>query len=113
MAEPGSVRQVAAAIEALEVLGPTRYAWLGLEFDLPEPVRRLASAEGLRVALIQAIQWRLYADFFTTGGPSLPAPRAERSTNRRLARALSAANAGEGALEFGWRLVGTDDGRLI
>jgi hypothetical protein len=113
MPDPGPVRQVAEAIAAVEILGPARYAWLGSAFDLPEPIRRLAAPSGLRAALVQAIQWRLYADFFTAGRPSSPAPRAARSPDERFARALSAANCGTGAVELGWRLVGPDGGRLI
>ena len=43
MAETVAVRQVEAALGGLEILGPTRYAWLGHVFDLPEYVRRLAA----------------------------------------------------------------------
>ena len=113
MADLRPVTQLAAAIEALEILGPTRYAWLGAAFELPEPVRRLAPPDGRRAALVHAIQWRLYADFFTAGGPTPPPARTTRSRDGRLARALSAANAGTIRTDPGWWFVGTDDGRLI
>jgi HopA1 effector protein family len=113
MADPGCARQVLAAIDAVEILGPTRYAWLRAPFDLPERVRRLAPPTGLRAALVQAVQWRLYADFFTAGKPSPPARRATGTSDGQLARALSAANSGAGAVELGWRFVGADGGRLI
>jgi hypothetical protein len=113
MAETVAVRQVEAALGGLEILGPTRYAWLGHEFDLPEYVRRLAPPDVLPKALVHAVQWRLYADFFTAGGPASPRPRPPRTADRSFARALSAANAGTVATEPGWRLVGADDGRMI
>ena len=74
MADGRSIAQLAGAIEALEVLGATRYAWMGEAYELPEPVLRLAPPEGLRAALVHAIQLRLYADFFTAGEPSPPGP---------------------------------------
>lgn len=113
MPDPGPFARLALAIDAVEILGPTRYAWLGSAYDLPEPVRRLAPPEGLRAALENAIQWRLYADFFTPGRPTHPPPRGPRDSDRRFARALSAANAGTGATERGWRLVGPDGDRLV
>ncbi len=106
MAEDRSITQVAGAIEALEVLGPTRYAWMGEAYDLPEPVLRLAPPEGLRAALVHAMQLRLYADFFTAGGPTPPPPREILSPDATFARALSAANAGTVRTEPGWRFVG-------
>ena len=113
MAEDRSITQVAEAIEALEVLGPTRYAWMGEAYDLPEPVLRLAPPEGLRAALVHAMQLRLYADFFTAGGPTPPPPREILSPDATFARALSAANAGTVRTEPGWRFVGVDAGRMI
>lgn len=113
MTDATPVRRLAAAIDALQILGLTRYAWLGQPFDLPEHIRRLAPPEGLRAALTQSVKWRLYADFFTAGDPVAPRPRAVRRANGELARALSAANAGTVATEPGWRYVGPDGARLM
>jgi hypothetical protein len=113
MAEELAVRQLEAALTGLAVLGPTSYAWLGQEFDLPAHIRRLAPPKALESALVHAMQWRLYADFFTPGGPTPPRRRLPRSPDRSFARALSAANAGTVATEPGWRVVGADDGRLV
>lgn len=113
MADDGAPRALQAAIDAVGILSPTRFTWLGAPFDLPEPVRRLAPPEGLRAALIQAVQWRLYADFFTSGGPIRPRPRAARVDDGGFARMLSAANTGQGATENGWAFAGTDGGRFM
>ena len=113
MADLRPVTQLAAAIEALEILGPTRYAWLGEAFDLPEPVRRLAPPDGLRAALVHAVQWRLYADFFTAGAPTPPPARITRSRDRQLAAGALGGQRGNGHDDPGWWFVGFDDGRLI
>lgn len=113
MAEQTPLLQIAGALDAIEVIGSSRYAWLGEPFDLPEPVRRLAPPHGLRAALVQAVQWRLYADFFTSGRPVTPRPGVPPTRRNGFARALSLANAGTGATETGWRYAGTDGERLM
>jgi hypothetical protein len=107
------IGQIIAAIEPLEIEGASSYRWFGERFELPEPVRRLAPPEGLRAALTQALQWRLYADFFTAGAPVPARPRVAPPPDDGFTRALSAANRGTGANETGWVFQGHDGGRLM
>lgn len=105
--------QISAALDAIEMLGPTRYAWFDEPFDLPYPVRRLAPREGIRAAMTQALQWRLYADFFTSGAPVSPRPHAARTARGAFVATLSEANQGTGAVETGWRYAGRDGERMM
>jgi hypothetical protein len=113
MTESAQARQVRAAVEDIDVLGPTSYAWLGVTFDLPADVCRLAPPDGRRAGLLQAITWRLYADFFTAGAPSAPRSGVAGAEDPAFARSLSAANAGRGATEPGWSFVARDGSKLV
>lgn len=104
---------ILSAIDALEIDGPSRFRWYGEALDLPEPVRRLAPPDGLRAALVQGITRRLYADFYTAGGPVPTRPPVPPSADDRFARALYAATDGTGAIENGWIFKGADRGRLM
>ena len=105
--------QVAAALAAATVLGPTRYAWLGrrsrplaaLEHDLDDAERR--------AYLVSCLREELYHSFYCYGRP-VPARWGAAQPlhgEPRLLAALSRANAGQGSWERGWtveRLVGDE-----
>jgi len=103
---------VTAALEALEMLPPERYRWMGAQFALPARIVRVADPHLLRRALIDTVRWRLYSSFFITGSPIPAAPRGP-TRPRALSHVLAEANAGTGCLEPGWRFVGTDGDRLV
>jgi hypothetical protein len=97
--------QVAAALRAVTVRGPTRYAWLGrgsrplsvsLEAELDESERRSY--------LVSCLREELYWSFYCHGGPvharwGQPEPV---SADPWLVEAMSQANTGRGSWEEGW-----------
>jgi hypothetical protein len=97
--------QIAAALRAVTIRGPARYAWLG------RASRRLAGAledamdDAARDAyLVSNLGNELYASFYCHGRPvparfGEPAPLAPDPV---LAAALSEANAGGGSWQAGW-----------
>jgi HopA1 effector protein family len=108
--------QVAAALGAAAILGPTRYAWLGrrsralpaaLEHDLEDGQRR--------AYLVSCLREELYRSFYCYGGP-VPARWGESQPMRgdpRLLAALSRANRGRGSWEGGWTIERVDDGEVV
>ncbi len=108
--------QVAAALGAVTILGPTRYAWLGrrsralpaaLDADLDDALRR--------EYLTSCLREELYHSFYCSGGP-VPArwgePRPVHGDPRLLA-ALSEANTGRGSWENGWAIELVDDDEVV
>jgi hypothetical protein len=97
--------QVAAALEAVTIRGPTRYTWLGrpsqplapsLDADLHDSERRHY--------LVSCLREELYHSFYCHGGP-VPARWGEPepvSADPWLALSLSEANNGRGSWEPGW-----------
>jgi hypothetical protein len=97
--------QVAAALRAVTIRGPVRYAWLG------RTSRRLAGAleeamdDAARDAyLVTSLGNELYSSFYCRGRPvparfGEPAPLAP---DPGLATALSDANVGRGSWQAGW-----------
>lgn len=104
--------QLAAAVEAVEILSPTRYAWLGEPSPELEPhVERGLSEADARGYLAYALQNRLYADFYCLGAPARSSGRQSENAMRGdpdLVEALSAANSGAGPWERGWTLRAED-----
>ena len=104
--------QVAAALRAVTIRGPTRYSWLG------RPSRRLAADveaamdEGTRRAyLASGLGAELYHSFFCAGRP-VPARWGEPepiAADPELFAALSNANTGGGGWEDGWRIERVED----
>ena len=97
--------EVAAALQAVSILGPTRYAWLGrrsralprsLEDQMTEPERRRY--------LVSCLREELYSSFYCYGSPvparwGIPEPV---SADPWLVAAMSAANHADGGWEPGW-----------
>lgn len=105
---------VAAALEAVEVVSHVDYEWFGEAFGVPEHIARHAAPDLVREMLIQAIRWRLYANFFTTGRPTAVTHKGVAvSGPRGLSQDLVAANCGTGSVDLGWTFIGRDAGRWI
>jgi hypothetical protein len=103
--------QVAAALGAVTIAAPTRYAWLGrrsralpatIDAELDEPERRSY--------LVSCLREELYHSFYCHGGP-VPARWGEReqvSADPWLVEAMSQANTGRGSWDPGWRVERLD-----
>jgi hypothetical protein len=103
---------VAEAIAATRIHPPARFTWFGVMSPRPAPrAARSLSPRALRDHLVNQLSGRLYADFYQHGraGPSRwPVNRASVS-QRDFEAALSAANCGQGFLDGGWQVRGTDE----
>jgi hypothetical protein len=103
--------QVAAAIDAVSIRGPTRYAWMG------RPSRPLAASLAAELSdlerrrfLVACLREELYASFYCRGrpGPARWGEPGPGSPDPRLATALSEANIGRGSWQGGWRVERLD-----
>ena len=108
---------IAEALQALVIRSRLRFGWLG-EPSPPVP-RALASvlpASAARALLVARVGGRLYESFYSTGGVVTIGESAAQDRwppDPTLVAALSAANAGRGPWERGWRAEGVDEDRLI
>jgi type III HopA1-like effector protein len=108
--------QTAAAVAAVTLLGPTRYAWLGRRSRGLAPLVDAELDDGLRRRyLTSCLREELYHSFYCHGAP-VPArwgepqpPRADGS----LVAALSAANTGRGSWENGWAMERVDGDEVV
>ena len=97
--------QVAAALRAVTIRGPTRYAWLG-RGSRPLPATLAAELDELecRDYLVSCLREELYCSFYCHGRP-VPARWGEPEpsfADRGLVAAMSQANTGRGSWEPGW-----------
>jgi hypothetical protein len=106
--------QVAAALRAVTIRGPTRYAWMGRAGPRLAPNLEAELDDGRKQAfLVTSLAEELYGSFYCRGRPVV-APRgvaAPVAPDPRLTAALSEANTGSGSWEHGWtveRLEGGD-----
>jgi hypothetical protein len=110
-------RQLAEAVAAVEILSPTRFAWLGQPSEeLPPHVERALAPADARGFLVYALENRLYADFYATGGVRAGGPASSGEDGRgdpALVATLSGANVGTGCWEPGWTYRGRDGGELL
>jgi len=103
-------------VRATTLRGPTSLSWFGKRApDLPTAVRRGLPSAAARMYLHTALQSRLYANFYRTGG-AVPvrnegAPQSKTAVAHFL-KELGGANAGEGCWEPGWRVLGEQAGEL-
>jgi type III HopA1-like effector protein len=103
--------EVAAALRAVRICGPTQYAWLGRR-SRPLPAylaAELAESEG-RDYLVACLREELYCSFYCYGRP-VPARWGEPEpsfADRRLLAAMSQANSGRGSWEPGWTVQSLD-----
>ena len=106
--------QVAAAIDAVTIRSPTRYAWLGRPSRaLPRAVDAAMDDRERRSYLVACLGQELYWSFYSPGGP-VPARWGEPEPDAAdawLVEAMARANTGRGSWEEGWtveRLDGAD-----
>jgi hypothetical protein len=107
---------VARALRALAVAPPASYRWFGRRArPLPRAVQAAIGPPAARAHLVASIEQELYRSFYCTGGP-VPhggddggAPSADAA----LVEALSAANAGRGGWDGGWRVTALQDDALL
>jgi hypothetical protein len=106
--------QIAAALRAVTIRGPARYAWLGrASRRLPGALEDAMDDAARHAYLVSSLGSELYASFYCRGRPvparfGEPAPLAP---DPGLAAALSRANAGGGSWQAGWvveRISGAD-----
>jgi hypothetical protein len=108
--------QVAAAVAAATVCGPSQYAWLGRRSRrLPTAILSELDESQCRAYLVACLREELYASFYCHGGPVAarwgePEPA---SSDLWLLEALSAANASVGGWEPGWTVERIDDGHAV
>jgi len=97
--------QVASAVAAVTIRGPTRYSWLGRgSRALPAPIEAELDSSERRRYLVSCLREELYVSFYCHGRPvearwGEPEPA---SADPWLAAAMSQANTGRGSWEPGW-----------
>jgi hypothetical protein len=102
----GHRARLADALRAITVT-PTSYAWFGRRSrPLPPDLLAAVGSDVARATLVEALQGELYRSFYTQGRavPETPERPAPARPDRDFAAALSAANAGEGGWQPGWRV---------
>ena len=107
--------QVAAALEAVTIRGPTRYAWLGqASRSLPASLDATLDDAARRRYLLSTVREELYASFFCHGEPlSARAGRREPAADPWLVAAMSQANSGHGGWEPGWTVERIEDAAVV
>jgi hypothetical protein len=108
--------QIVAALRAVQIRGPTRYAWLG-RASRPLPAElEAAMDDGARQSyLASCLGTELYWSFYCQGRP-VPARWGEREpaiADPWLVAALSRANTGRGGWQRGWTVERLEDGAAI
>ncbi len=103
--------QVAAALGAVTIRGPTRYSWLGrASRPLAAHVEAGLGESERRSYLVSCLREELYCSFYCHGAP-VPARWGQPepvSADPWLARAISHANDGRGSWERGWTVERVD-----
>jgi HopA1 effector protein family len=108
--------QIAGALRAVRILGPTRYAWLGrASRRLPKTLDAVMTAVERRSYLVGCLKDELYASFYCQGSPvparwGSPEPIA---ADPWLVAAMSKANQAPGGWDAGWRVERIEDGELV
>jgi len=110
--------QLRQAIGAVEIISPTVYRWFGHRArDVPRALRARLSPTAARSYLIASLQLHLYRHFYCQG-VAVPASAVEDAQSSRneidlFLERLSAANAGQGRWEEGWKVLAVEpDGVL-
>ena len=108
--------QIAAALDAVTIRGPTRYSWLGrASRPLAGRVEAQLNESERRTYLVSSLREELYASFYTQGWP-VPARWGEpepASADPWLAAELSRANAGCGSWQPGWTVQRLKDDEAV
>ena len=103
--------QVAAALEAVAIDSPTRYAWLGRRSRPPvASLDSLLDAQECRAYLVASLRKELYRSFFCHGAPvpALGDALEPDAAEPALAAAIAAANGGRGSWQDGWTVERLD-----
>jgi hypothetical protein len=110
-------QQLEHAARAVEILSPTRYAWLGEPAEpLPEEIESRLGEEDARGYLQYGLETRLYGDFYVHGHATVSQPREGVDPVRgdpALVESLSRSHSGHGCWEPGWTLLGRENDRLV
>jgi hypothetical protein len=108
--------QVAAALDAVRILGPTRYAWLGRKSrPLPARLERELGDGRRQRNLVVRLREELYCSFYCWGRP-VPARWGEPEppfADPGLLDALSLANTGRGSWDDGWSVERVENGWAV
>jgi class II lanthipeptide synthase len=108
--------QIAAAVQAVTIRGPVRYAWLGRVSRPLEAALEAAMDDTARETyLVTSLGHELYSSFYCHGRPvparwGKPAPL---TPDLELAAALSQANTGRGSWQRGWTVERLDDHEAV
>ena len=108
--------QIAAAVQAVTIRGPVRYAWLGRTSRRLDAALEAAMDDAARDAyLVTNLGHELYSSCYCHGRPvparwGEPAPL---SPDLELTRALSQANTGRGCWQGGWTVERLDDREAV
>lgn len=107
--------QVAAALEAVTILGTTRYTWLGhASRSLPASLDATVDDATRRRFLLSTLREELYASFFCHGQPvSARGGRSEPAADPWLVADMSQANGGHGGWEPGWTVERVEDAEVV
>ena len=111
----GHRARLADALRAVTVT-PTSYAWFGRPSrPLPPDLLAAVGSDAARASLVEALQHELYRSFYTQGRPvpETPDRPAPVRPDRDFAAALSAANAGAGGWQPGWRVQAWEEETAI
>lgn len=112
----GYYEQVAAALRAVTIRGPTRYAWLGrVSRRLPPQIEAEMDEGERRSHLVSCLGAELYWSFYCRGHP-VPARWEDPepvAADPWLVAALSDANAGRGSWARGWIVERLDDREAV
>jgi HopA1 effector protein family len=103
--------QVAAALDAVTIRAPTRYAWLGHgSRPLPASLDAELDQYARRNHLVSCLRHELYHSFYCHGAPVSArwGRREPVSPDPWLVEAMSQANTGRGSWEAGWRVERLD-----
>jgi hypothetical protein len=107
-------RQLEAALRAVTILCPTRFAWFERASpSLPRKTLRALDAEAARAYLVSQLRQRLYTGFYSVGLPTPDAPSNRALRCSDFVHALSSANAGKGACTAGWLVRSLEDGAIV
>jgi hypothetical protein len=97
--------QVATALDAVSIRGPTQYAWLGRRSKrLSALVNGALDDAERRRYLVSSLREELYFSFYCHGGPVVARWGESQpvSSDPRLLELISQANSGQGTWEPGW-----------
>ena len=108
--------QVIEAVEAVEILGPLRYAWLGTRSRAtPAALRRELAAHEQRAVLLSFLAQQLYWSFYCRGRVVRARWLAPEAVAMDAGLALAVASAGGSSRRWepGWAVERVHDGEVV